>query len=303
MHEHVFVIEPEFLLNYPEEWGDEELRVSDAVKQLEELKCSGVDTIVDLTVIGIGRFIPRIQRVAERTRLNIVVAAGLYSSNEIQPYFRFRTAQDGGADPIADMFIRDITLGIGNTGVRAGILKCATDKAGITPGVDRILRGTARAHRTTGVPISTHTDARSRGGLDQQRIFREEGVDLSRVIIGHCGDTADLSYIEKIIASGSYVGMDRFGLDWILPFEDRVKTVATLCEHGHASRILLSHDAACFFQWIPEEKRKNSMPNWHYRHIQQDVIPALKKSGVSDEQLKTMLVENPRRIFERQEIY
>ena len=228
MHEHVFVIESEFLLNYPEEWGNEELRISDAVKRLEELKCSGVDTIVDLTVIGIGRFVPRIQRVAERTRLNIVVAAGLYSSNEVQPYFRFRTPHDGGADPIADMFVRDITIGIGNTGVRAGILKCATDKAGITPGVDRILRSTARAHRITGVPISTHTDARSRVGLDQQRIFREEGVDLSRVIIGHCGDTADLTYIEKIIANGSYVGMDRFGVDWILPFEDRVRTVATL---------------------------------------------------------------------------
>ncbi len=95
-----------------------------------------------------------------------------------------------------------------------------------------MLRAVAQAHRQTGVPISTHTHARSRRGLEQQRIFREEGVDLSRVVIGHSGDTTEIDYLEELIANGSYLGMDRFGIDTILSFEDRVDTVARLCERG-----------------------------------------------------------------------
>ena len=134
------------------------------------------------------------------------------------------------------MFVRDMTTGIADTGVKAGILKCATDRLGVTTDIDRILRATAKAHRMTGVPISTHTYARGKVGLDQQRIFREEGVDLSRVVIGHSGDTTDLDYLEELIRNGSYIGMDRFGIDTILGFEERVKTVAALCGRGHAGR-------------------------------------------------------------------
>src|SRR5215467_553844 len=121
---------------------------------------------------------------------------------------------------MVEMFVRDIREGIADTGIKAGILKCATDEPGVTKDVERILRATAQAHRRTGVPISTHTHAQRRVGLDQQRIFREEGVDLSRVDIGHSGDTTDLDYLEKLIAAGSYIGMDRFGIDTILPFAE-----------------------------------------------------------------------------------
>jgi phosphotriesterase-related protein len=153
------------------------------------------------------------------------------------------------------------------------------------------------------VPISTHTHAPTRRGLEQQRIFAEEGVDLTRVVIGHSGDTTDLDYLEELIANGSYLGMDRFGADLILPFEDRVNTVAQMCERGHADRMVLSHDAACFIDWLPEELVPVVMPNWHYQHIHHDVVPALKERGVTDEQLTTMLVDNPRTIFETQGAY
>ena len=126
--------------------------------------------------------------------------------------------------PMVEMFVRDITEGIAGTGVKAAILKCATDEPGLTPGVERVLRAVAVAHRATGVPISTHTHARTRRGLEQQRVFAEEGVDLGRVIIGHSGDTTDLDYLKELIAAGSYIGMDRFGLDNILGFEHRVDT-------------------------------------------------------------------------------
>ena len=302
MHEHVFVIDTDVFLNYPEEWGDEESRIADAVRRMNELKSRGVDTIVDLTVLGLGRYIPRIQRIAEQTRLNIIVATGIYTYCDVPHYFQHRGPGTmlGGPELIADMFVRDIEQGIADTGVKAGILKCATDAPGLTPGVERILRATAQAHRRTGVPISTHTHARKRVGLDQQRVFREEGVDLSRVVIGHSGDTTDLEYLEELIANGSYIGMDRFGIDSLLPFEDRVKTVAQMCERGHADKMVLSHDASCFMHWLPEGLVPTVLPRWHYLHIHNDVIPALKGMGVTDEQLDIMLVENPRKIFERQ---
>ena len=263
------------------------------------MKARGVDTIVDLTVVGLGRYIPRIARIAAATELNIVVATGLYTFNDVPMYFHYRgpgTAL-GGVEPMTEMFVRDIERGIADTGVKAAVLKCATDEPGVTPGVDRVLRAVAQAHRQTGVPISTHTHAESKRGLDQQRIFAQEGVDPTRVIIGHSGDTTDIAYLEELIATGSYLGMDRFGVDSFLGFEDRVDTVARMCERGHAEKMVLSHDAACYFDALPEATLPVALPNWHYQHIHDDVIPALKQRGVTDAQLTTMLVDNPRTIF------
>lgn len=300
MHEHVFLMTTEIAQNYPEAWGDEDQRVADAIARLNELKAAGVDTIVDLTVIGLGRYIPRIARVAAATELNIVVATGVYTYNEVPFFFHYLGpgTQLDGPEIMTEMFVRDIEAGIADTGIKAAILKCATDEPGVTPGVERVLRAVAQAHRRTGVPISTHTHAGTRRGLEQQRIFAEEGVDLSRVVIGHSGDSTDLGYLEELIAAGSYLGMDRFGIDLILPFEDRVNTVAAMCERGHADKMVLAHDANCYFDALPEELVRVAAPNWNYLHIHRDVIPALRQRGVTDEQLQMMLVDNPRTIFE-----
>jgi phosphotriesterase-related protein len=305
MHEHVFVLSTEVMQNFPGPWGDEEKRVADAITRLNELKSRGVDSIVDLTVIGLGRYIPRIQRIAAQTELNIVVATGVYTYNDVPFYFHYQGPGTvlGGEELMVDMFVKDIREGIADTGVKAAILKCATDIQGVTPGVERVLRAVAQAHRQTGVPISTHTHSPTERGLEQQKIFLEEGVDLSRVVIGHSGDTTDIDYLEKLIDNGSYIGMDRFGIDVLLPFEDRVNTVAKMCERGHAKKMVLSQDASCFMDALPEAAVPVMLPNWNYLHIHNDVIPALKQRGVTDEQIKTMLVDNPRSIFERQGSY
>lgn len=305
MHEHVFVLSPEIMDNYPEGWGEDDAREQSAVDKLNALKAAGVDSIVDPTVIGLGRYIPRIARIAARTELQIVVATGVYTYNDVPMYFHFSgpgTALNG-PEPMVEMFVRDITEGIADTGVRAAILKCATDEPGLTPGVERVLRAVAQAHRATGVPITTHTHAHSRRGLEQQRVFAEEGVDLSRVIIGHSGDTTDLDYLEELVAAGSYLGMDRFGLDNILSFAERVDTVARMCERGHASKLVLAHDASCYIDWLPEAALPVVLPNWHYLHIHNDVLPALRERGVTEEQITTMLVDNPRDIFSVQGAY
>ena len=297
MHEHIFIISNmEMQQNYPDLW-DEDERVSDAVARLNALKNRGIDTIVDHTVIGLGRYIPRIQNIAQQVSVNILVATGIYTYGEMPMYFAFRgpgTLQ-GGPEPLTEMFLRDIEQGIGNTGVRASLLKCVVDEDGVTPSIHRVLQAVSAAHRQSGVPISTHTSAATRRGLDQQRVFREEGVDLNRVIIGHSGDTTDIEYLEMLVTGGSYIGMDRFGLggDNMPSFEQRVDTVATLCERGYAERIVLSHDALCYTDcYDPSE-----FPDWHYNHIPDAVVPALLQRGVRQSDINTMLISNPRRIF------
>ncbi len=299
MHEHVFVLSTEIQQNFPQRW-DEEYRVGDAIEKLRGLTEVGVDTIVDPTVIGLGRYIPRIKRIADQVKVNIVVATGIYTYNDLPFYFHYQGPGTlfGGPEPLTEMFIQDIREGITDTGIKAGILKCVTEKDGLTPGIERILRATAQAHRETGVPITTHTDSHTERGYDQQKIFREEGVDLSRVVIGHCGDTTDLNYLRALMDAGSTIGMDRFGLDVLLDFDSRVNTVAELCKLGYADRMVLSHDTSCHIDWFSEEQRQSKVPNWHYKHIHQDVLPALVEQGVTQDHIEQMLVTNPRRLFE-----
>ncbi|MET9000293.1 phosphotriesterase-related protein [Amycolatopsis sp. NPDC004169] len=300
MHEHLFVLSPEFAANYPEHEGfREDEHVPEAIRRLKELKEAGIDTIVDPTVIGLGRYIPRVQRVAAEVDVNIVVATGLYTYHDVPHYLHFRGPGTllQGEDPLVAMFVGDIRDGITDTGVKAGLLKCATDEPGVTPGVERVLRAVAQAHVETGAPIMTHTHAGTRRGLEQQEIFAAEGVDLTRVLIGHSGDSADLGYLTELADSGSLLGMDRFGLDLLLPFEERVNTVAALCERGYAGSMVLSHDASCYIDWLPAAQLPVIAPNWHYLHITRDVLPALRERGVSEADITTMLVDNPRRFL------
>jgi phosphotriesterase-related protein len=229
-----------------------------------------------------------------------VVATGLYTYNDVPIRFHYfpPDPESGREDPLIDMFVKDITEGIAGTGVRAAFLKCAIDEPGLTPGVERVMRAVARAHRLTGAPITVHTNVHNEGGKLTQRVLREEGVDLSRVVLGHSGDSTDLDYLRGLADEGSILGMDRFGLDSILAFDERVGTVAKLCEAGYADRMVLSHDANCYIDWFPNDLLALALPNWNYRHISKDVLPALRDRGVSDAQIQMMLVDNPRRYFE-----
>ncbi len=297
MHEHVFVLSQGVPENFPSVWNEEEA-ITSAREKLSELADVGVHTIVDLTVMGLGRNIPRLRETVGDIAVNVIVATGVYTYNELPQYFHNRDE-----NTMADLFVLDIMEGIQGTDVKAAILKCATDEPGVTRGVEKVLRAVARAHRRTGVPISTHTHPATRRGLEQQEIFEEEGVDLSRVVIGHSGDSEDIAYLQELLKRGSFIGMDRFGIDIYLSTEKRVATIARLCELGYAGQMVLSHDANCYFDWFPTEQLLQAVPNWHFRHISEDVLPALRAAGVSDEQIQQMTVENPRRVFERQGAY
>jgi phosphotriesterase-related protein len=298
MHEHVFVLNEEIRLNYPGDW-DEEARVADAAAKLNTLRQRGCDTIVDPTVIGLGRDIRRIQRVAARSDINIIVATGLYTYDDVPFYFRYRGQQSSSpaSDPMTAMFVADLTDGIADTGVKTAFLKCAIEEKGLTPGVERVLRAVAGAHAATGAPITVHTHPGSGSGLEAMRLLAAEGTDLNRVVMGHSGDSTDLGYLTALADAGCLLGMDRFGLDILLAFEQRVDTVAELARRGYADRMVLSHDAACYIDWFPQAAIDRFAPAWHYGHLFDDVLPALLERGVSEAQVEAMLVTNPRRFF------
>ncbi len=299
VHEHVFVLGEEYRVNYQDDW-DEEQKIAEAAAALDELKRLGIDTVMDPTVLGLGRYIPRIQKIAERTDLNIIVATGLYTFNDIPQQFHYRGPGllVDVPEPLTDLFVKDLTKGIGDTGVRAAFLKCAIDEPGLTPGVERVMRAVGQASVQTGAPITVHTHSGTRAGLVAQRVLAEEGVDLTRVIIGHAGDSTDVDYLSELADAGSLLGMDRFGLDIFIPFKDRVDTIAELVRRGYAGSIVLSHDAHCFFDFITPGQKEDLAPNWHYRHISEDVLPALLDAGLTESDLDRILVENPRRHFE-----
>jgi phosphotriesterase-related protein len=301
MHEHIFNLTAEIQLVHPGFNGwDPEVEVPKAQARLRAVKEAGIDTIVELSPIGLGRSLDLIRRAAEGSGLNIVLATGLYTYDVLPRPWHFvgpGTLLDG-EEPLDALMRSDLTDGIEGSGVRPGILKCAIDAAGPTEHVERVVRSVCRLHLETGTPVCVHTSAPHERGRDALRILGEEGVDPARVMLAHCGDSTDLDYLEELAASGALLGMDRFGLDVLLPFEDRVSTVVAMCARGHADRMILSQDAMCFTDWFPPGLREQMAPNWHFLHVMRDVVPALLQRGVTQEQVDRMLRENPRAFFE-----
>jgi phosphotriesterase-related protein len=295
MHEHVLIANWAMRQSFAD-YVDVPRFVEEAAAALRTVRERGVATMVDLTAINLGRDIHVIREVAERSGVQIIAATGFYWNEE--PWME---AWDH--ETLARYLVRDLEEGIQGTDIRAGIIKCATDRHGVTDLNRKLLEVSARAHRRTGAPISTHTSVAERTGLAQQDVFEAEGVDLTRVVIGHCGDSEDLDYLEAILRRGSTIGMDRFGIDIILPTKQRVDTIAELCRRGWAEQMVLSHDASCHIDWFPKELVRAAAPNWNFLHIPDAVVPALRESGVSEAQIHQMTVDNPRRFFEQQGPY
>jgi phosphotriesterase-related protein len=302
MHEHIFNISLEVQGSWPGYNGwDPEVEIPKAQQKLAELKQAGYDTIVELSVLALGRDVHLMQRAVEDTGLQVTVATGVYTYDVLPRMWHFSGPGTllGGDEPLDALFRRDIEEGIQGTDIKAAMLKCAVDHDGLTDHVQRVLRACCRVHHQTDTPMTVHTHAPTERGLDVLEVLQEEGVDPRRVVLAHCGDSADLDYLEKLIASGATLGMDRFGLNILLPFEERVGTVAALCERGYADRMILSHDANCYSDWFDRVIEQEISPDWHYLHIERDVLPALRERGVTDDQIDQMLVHTPRDFFER----
>lgn len=300
IHEHVFVRNGELELNLPDGEWDPGAAVETAVRGLTDLFELGIRTVVDLTVPGLGRDVGLVAAVAERAPVTLVASTGWYTPNVLPTFFQLRGPgrMIDGPDPLVELFVRDITDGIAGTRVRAGMLKVMTDVEGVTPDVERVMAAAAVAHRQTGIPITTHSHPGSRNGLAQQLFLTRRGVAPERIIIGHSGDTEDLAYLRELMDNGSTIGMDRFGMEHVLPDERRLRTVLALVDEGYADRMVLSHDAAFYSHVTPPSWRAAHAPRWRMDTIPRHVVPALREAGVSGDQIDEMLVRNPRRLLE-----
>ena len=296
MHEHVFILQPEALQNYGHAFGpsywDEAERLADAVAKLSAVRDAGIATIVDPTVPGLGRYIPRLQKLGAAVDLNIVVATGVYAFLELPNFLVYRSV-----DAIAELFVREIREGIDDTGVKAAFLKCAVEKHGVIGDIPRILAAISAAAVETGAPVMVHTNAEARTGLDALEALTGHGVKPERIVIAHAGDSNDLGYLRAIADGGAWLGCDRFGIEHFNPLADRIDTLLALLAAGFGDRIHLSHDAACFYDFfVGNPFFADEKPD--YLLITNRVLPALRQAGVTQAQIDEMMIANPRRFLE-----
>jgi phosphotriesterase-related protein len=304
-HEHLFVLSAEFQSNFPHLW-DQAAGIRAAVAQLQRAYEVGVRTIVDMTVLGQGRDISLVRRVAEQTDVNIVVATGVYSVDGIPLFARFRGP--GGLveseEPLIELLVRDVTEGVGGTGIRAGVVKFACEQTPPDDSARRMAAAVAEVHRRTGVPVLIHSDPFHEGGgngTDLIKILEREGVPSDRVVMGHAGDSADLSYLRALADTGCMLGYDRYGMEALAPDEQRNRTLAALVRAGHAGQILVSQDHATHIDYFTTEQRQQMFPEWSYTHLMERALPRLRREpGIDESVIRTLLVDNPRRLLTRQ---
>jgi phosphotriesterase-related protein len=297
IHEHLMSASEAIRYHFPHlyDFDAERERSLGALRAVRE---HAVDTFVDPGCMDLSRDAALSKELAAEAGIQMVLCTGVYGQHYTFLPHHFQNRDE---DYLADAFVHDIESddGIQGTGVKAAFIKCAADEPGITDDVEKVHRAAARASNRTGRPIMAHSRPASKTGLDQMRIFTDEGVDPGKVQIAHTGDTDDLDYIERLLDTGCWIGMDRYGLDVFLPTEQRQATVLALLDKGHADRMFLSQDWCSTLDWFTpelEEQIKPQMaPNWSMTFLFEQVIPELKERGMTDEQLDQMMVENPKR--------
>jgi phosphotriesterase-related protein len=296
MHEHLILAAAGTAQNYPELLGpDFNSRI---IRGLTRAKKGGIDTIVDASTVELGRDVNIMANASRLTGVNIIACAGWWK--EPPPIFLTNIS----VDQLSRVFIREIQEGISGTRIKAGMLKAASDVSGVTSWQEKVLRAVARAHNLTGVPITLHSWSPRRVGKRQIAILKEEGVDLTRVMMNHSNDTADTDYLGWLLDQGCYLGMDRYPGKEGLTSSERTKTLKALIDAGYTDRLLLSHDIAIVDTSIEaetdikpytEEGRTNP---YGFLYVKKVVFPQLKELGVPEATLERLCIANPRKFFE-----
>jgi phosphotriesterase-related protein len=289
-HEHVLVAMGEDNHHYPWLFDWERTR-SNIVRELREAKAGGVDTIIDLTTPDLGRDVEFVRDVSEAAGINVVAATGIWRDVP-------RSFWERSLDRIADIFVREIEIGIGDSGIKAGVIKVANDAEGVTPEGERVLRGAARALKRTGCPISTHHWAPAEVGRRQVEIFQDEGAPMDRICIGHSADTTNVDYLESLLRAGVYLSMDRYpGAEGRPDWRQRNETVKALIERGWAERLMLGHDYAP--APVSARHKEDGSPDetTRYLFLSTVALPALRADGVSRDTIDLMMREVPRRFL------
>jgi phosphotriesterase-related protein len=268
------------------------------IDRMQELKALGLRTFLDPCPIDLARDAEFMAEVAQAAGVHIICATGLYKEDQgATPYFKFRAQFSDAVSEMSDTFIKELTEGIGSSGIKAGILKVATQAHQISTYETMVLRAAARAAKATGARITTHTDEGTMG-REQLDIFAAEGVDPRHVIVGHSCGSADLRYHVDLLDRGCTLGFDRFGLEILQP--DRLRTAALigLLGIGFHQQIVLSHDSVWCWRGRALPLPAELLPNWSPTHVFKNIVPALRNAGVPQQKIDAMLIDNPRRFFQ-----
>ena len=292
IHEHLVVAYPGWDCDALAPPYDREAAAAACVEALKEAKGYGMRTLVDATPNDLGRDVGLQKIVADRLGMNIICATGMYREGRGKAgYLKFRSQMFDTTTEVYETFAEEITTGIGDTGVKAGVIKVATGRGQISRYEESMLKAAARAQKETGVPIISHTEAGTMGP-EQADLLISEGADPKRIAIGHIGGNANLQYV--------YIAFDRLGIDLLFPDTLRKACIIGLLGIGYANRIMLSQDYWPYWLGRPFEMPDSMQPllaDWSYVHVFKDIIPALKEAGVTDDKINTMMVDNPRRLF------
>jgi phosphotriesterase-related protein len=273
-----------------------------AVDKLAELHALGVRTLVDPCPVDLGRDVEFMAEVSSRSGVHIVCATGGYKEDSGIVY----TFQALRPQEITAIYVKELTEGIGSTGIRAGLVKVASGLPGITPYEEKLIRAGGHAAAQAGCPVLAHTDGALLGDL-QIAMLRESGVPAHRILVAHCDSRDDHDYHRSLADLGAYVGFDRFGLTSMLSDELRIEMTLRMVNAGYARSLCLSHDAICG-SWLgrPVFDGKHAitpavleklLPNWEPTHLFKNILPIMRAQGLSAEAERTLLVENPARYF------
>jgi len=304
MHEHLVIGYPGFESHTSHPGPTAEERFAVCVDRIESLQDLGFQSLLDPCPNDLGRDVELAAKVAQKTGFQIICATGLYKQSEGGfAYWHFRSSFEPQVDAMAELFIRELSEGIGETGIRAGIIKVATGPGQITDYERTVLQAAARASVETGAPITTHTDQGTMGDA-QQAILTEAGVPAHRIIIGHSCGTDDHDYHMRIARGGSYLGFDRFGIEMLFPDEKRIASLVALIRAGAGDRAVVSHDSVWCWRGepIPPALLAGHEDLFDPTHFSRNVVPRLREAGVTDEEIDRLLVENPRRFFEGEKL-
>jgi phosphotriesterase-related protein len=289
VHEHLVVHYEPVAYQWPHLTNERDV-IAIAKRKVDAAMKHGIRTIVDPTAPGLGRNVRLLRQISEATGINVVASTGYYTQDRLPLSLR-------QVDQLVEAFTHDVEVGIQGTDSRAGFLKCATDRPGIVPDVEVVLRAVARVHRATGIPIMTHAFVGNESGLRQLEIFEEEGVDCRNVLIGHCGDTTSLGYLEAVARRGAVLGMDRYGLPRdtggaSLSTAERNRTVAAMVGLGYTGQLVLSNDAVGCYMPLQNLEFWDS---WDFTYIFEHALPELRELGIDEAAVNAMIGANVHR--------
>jgi len=298
VHEHVLVGTPGWQLDAKAPPFRRADTMARAVDTMLELQAEGVRTFVDPCPMDGGRDVEFLAELSGKSGMHIVCTTGAYFEAEgISQTFRHLPEEE-----VAEIYVKEITEGVGETGIRAGAIKIATGPRVVTAYEKKMVSAAARAAKATGVPIISHTqDATC--GHDQIDLVTAQGVSPDRLVVGHSDGTPDHWYQRGLAERGAFVGFDRFGISIYISDEVRIQNVLRLAEAGHTERILLSHDSILCWMGRPVpyaqsyDQLRAMLPDWRPTLIFRKIIPKLIEGGMSQRQIDTILVDNPRRLF------